>query len=107
MSIEIYIIGGIRDVEIGTVLADRDPVTRENRFPELELVRLAIPRRTYTNNHMDFIAAALKNIYDTREEAKTGYIIAEEAPIIRHFTAKFKKISQIDFLFQNPVFSRN
>jgi tryptophanase len=92
LAIEIYIIGGIRGVEIGTVLADRDPITRENRFPELELVRLAIPRRTYTNNHMDFIAAALKNIYDTREEAKSGYIIAGEAPIMRHFTAKFKKI---------------
>lgn len=92
LAIEIYIIGGIRGVEIGTVLADRDPITRENRFPELELVRLAIPRRTYTNNHMDFIAAALKNIYDTREEAKSGYIITEEAPIMRHFTAKFKKI---------------
>jgi tryptophanase len=92
LAIEIYIIGGIRGVEIGTVLADRDPITRENRFPELELVRLAIPRRTYTNNHMDFIAAALKNIYDTREEARSGYIIAEEAPIMRHFTAKFKKI---------------
>lgn len=92
LAIEIYIIGGIRGVEIGTVLADRDPITRENRFPDLELVRLAIPRRTYTNNHMDFIAAALKNIYDTREEANSGYIITEEAPIMRHFTAKFKKI---------------
>ncbi len=92
LAIEIYIIGGIRGVEIGAVLADRDPITRENRFPELELVRLAIPRRTYTNNHMDFIAAALKNIYDTREEAKSGFIITEEAPIMRHFTTKFEKI---------------
>lgn len=91
LAIEIYIVGGIRGVEIGTVLADRDPVTRENRFPELELVRLAIPRRTYTNNHMDYVAAALKNIYDTRDEAKTGYKIVYEAPIMRHFTAKFKK----------------
>jgi tryptophanase len=92
LAIEIYIVGGIRGVEIGTVLADRDPVTRENRYPELELVRLAIPRRTYTNNHMEYIAVALKNIYDTREEAKSGYTIVEEAPIMRHFTAKFKKI---------------
>lgn len=92
LAVEIYIVGGIRGVEIGTVLADRDPVTRENRYPELELVRLAIPRRTYTNNHMDYIAVALKNIYDTREEAKSGYIIVDEAPIMRHFTAKFKKI---------------
>ncbi len=92
LAVEIYIVGGIRGVEIGTVLADRDPVTRENRYPELELVRLAIPRRTYTNNHMDYIAVALKNIYDTREEAKSGYVIVDEAPIMRHFTAKFKKI---------------
>jgi tryptophanase len=92
LAIELYIIGGIRGVEIGTVLADRDPVTRENRYPELELVRLAIPRRTYTNNHMDFIAAALKNVYDSRKEAKSGYIIVDEAPIMRHFTAKFSKI---------------
>ncbi|MBK5209715.1 MAG: tryptophanase [Flavobacteriaceae bacterium] len=92
LAVEIYIVGGIRGVEIGTVLADRDPITRENRYPELELVRLAIPRRTYTNNHMDYIAVALKNIYDTRKEAKSGYIIVDEAPIMRHFTAKFKKI---------------
>jgi len=92
LAVELYIIGGMRGVEIGTVLADRDPVTRKNRFPELELVRLAIPRRTYTNNHMDYIAASIKNIYDTRNEAKSGYEIIDEAPIMRHFTVKFKKI---------------
>jgi len=92
LAIELYIVGGIRGVEIGTVLADRDPFTRKNRFPDLELVRLAIPRRTYTNNHMDYIAATLKNIFDTREEAKSGYEITDEAPIMRHFTVKFKKI---------------
>jgi tryptophanase len=92
LAVELYVVGGIRGVEIGTVLADRDPVTRENRYPELELVRLAIPRRTYTNNHMDYIAASIKNIYDTRNEAKSGYIISDEAPIMRHFTVKFEKI---------------
>ncbi len=92
LAIELYIVGGIRGVEIGTVLADRDPITRKNRYPELELVRLAIPRRTYTNNHMNYVAVALKNIYDTRDEAKSGYVITEEAPIMRHFTVKFNKI---------------
>ncbi len=92
LAIELYIVGGIRGVEIGTVLADRDPFTRKNRFPELELVRLAIPRRTYTNNHMDYIAVSLKNIYDTRKSAKSGFVIVDEAPIMRHFTVKFKKI---------------
>uniref|UniRef100_UPI00260B543A tryptophanase n=1 Tax=uncultured Lutibacter sp. TaxID=437739 RepID=UPI00260B543A len=92
LAIELYIVGGIRGVEIGTVLADRDPFTRKNRFPDLEMVRLAVPRRTYTNNHMDYVAACLKNIFDTREEAKSGYEITDEAPIMRHFTVKFKKI---------------
>lgn len=92
LAVELYVVGGIRGVEIGTVLADRDPITRENRYPELELVRLAIPRRTYTNNHMDYIAASIKNIYDSRNEAKSGYEIIDEAPIMRHFTVKFIKI---------------
>jgi tryptophanase len=92
LAMELYIVGGIRGVEIGTILADRDPDTRENRFPELELVRLAIPRRTYTNHHMDYIAVALKNIFDTRAEARHGYRIVEEAPIMRHFTVKMEKI---------------
>ena len=92
LAIELYVVGGIRGVEIGTVLADRDPVTRENRYPELELVRMAVPRRTYSNNHMDYIAATLKNIYESRHEAKSGYTIKEEALIMRHFTVKFEKI---------------
>ncbi len=91
LAIELYIIGGIRGVEIGTVLADRDPFTRKNRYPELELVRLAIPRRTYSLNHMEYIAAVLKNIYTSRDQAKSGYTIIDEAPIMRHFTVKFKK----------------
>ena len=92
VAIELYIEGGIRGVEIGTILADRDPFTRENRYPDLELVRLAIPRRTYTNHHMDYVAVALKNIYDTRHEARRGYRIIEEAPIMRHFTVKLEKV---------------
>jgi len=92
LAIEMYIVGGIRGVEIGTILADRDPFTHENRFPELELVRLAIPRRTYSLNHMRYVAAVIKNIFDSREEAKRGYIIVDEAPIMRHFTVKLEKL---------------
>ncbi|MGB0881759.1 MAG: tryptophanase [Vicingaceae bacterium] len=92
LAIELYLVAGIRGVEIGTILADRDPETRENRYPELELVRLAIPRRTYTHNHMEYIAAALKKIYTTRDEAKSGYKITWEAPIMRHFTVKLEKL---------------
>jgi len=92
LAIELYIVGGIRGVEIGTILADRDPFTHKNRYPELELVRLAIPRRTYSLNHMRYIAAVLKNIYDSRGKAKRGYTIVDEAPIMRHFTVKLEKL---------------
>jgi tryptophanase len=93
LAIELYIEGGIRSVEIGTILADRDPFTHKNRYPDLELVRLAIPRRTYSLNHMRYIAAVLKKIYDSRDKAKRGYKIVDEAPIMRHFTAKLEKIA--------------
>lgn len=92
LAIELYISGGIRGVEIGTILADRDPFTHKNRYPDLELVRLAIPRRTYSLNHMRYIAAVIKKIYDTRHKAKRGYQIIDEAPIMRHFTVKLKKL---------------
>ena len=92
LAIELYIEGGVRGVEIGTLLADRDPATRENRYPELELLRLAIPRRVYTNNHMDYVASCLANIYQRRSEIKTGYHIVREAPIMRHFTVELEKV---------------
>ena len=86
LGIELYLEAGIRGVEIGSILADRDPITRENRYPRLELLRRAIPRRTYTNNHMDVIAAAVKNVFDRRESITRGYVITEELPVMRHFT---------------------
>ncbi len=92
LAIEVYIEGGIRGVEIGTLLADRDPESRENRYPALELLRLAIPRRVYTNNHMDVIAVALKNVWDRRDNIRSGYKILYEAPIMRHFTVELDKI---------------
>jgi tryptophanase len=92
LAVELYLEAGIRGVEIGTILADRDPDTRLDRFPNLELVRLAIPRRVYTNNHIDVVAVALKNIWDRRNTITKGYTIEYEAPIMRHFTVKLKKV---------------
>ncbi len=92
LAVELYIEGGVRAVEIGTILADRDPVTRENRYPGLEFVRLAIPRRTYTNNHMHFVAAHIINVWERRNDIKSGYTISYEAPIMRHFTVELEKI---------------
>lgn len=90
LGIELFLEAGVRGVEVGALLADRDPVTRENRYPELELLRLAIPRRTYTNNHMDVIAVALKNVCDRSSTINKGYQILSEEPIMRHFTIELK-----------------
>ncbi len=90
LAIELYLEAGVRGVEIGTLLADRDPETRENRYPKLELLRLAIPRRTYTNNHMDVVAVALKNVFDRRQQITKGLEIVWEAPIMRHFTVELR-----------------
>ncbi|MCF6360601.1 MAG: tryptophanase [Cyclobacteriaceae bacterium] len=92
LVVELYLEGGIRAVEVGTLLADRDPITRENRYPKLELVRLAIPRRVYTNSHMDYIAAAVCNVYDRRKEITRGLRVLKEAPIMRHFTVVLERL---------------
>ena len=92
LAIELFIEGGVRGVEIGTILADRDPVTRDNRYPALEFLRLAIPRRVYTNNHMDYIAASVSNVYESRFEIHRGFTIKYEAPIMRHFTVELEKV---------------
>jgi tryptophanase len=90
LGVEIYLEAGVRGVEIGALLADRDPDTKENRYPALELLRLAIPRRVYTNNHMDYIAAAVKNVVDRSANITSGYKIERELPIMRHFTIELK-----------------
>ena len=91
LTVELYLEAGIRGCEIGYILADRDPVTRENRFGGLDLLRLAIPRRVYTNNHMDVIAVALKNVFDRREQITRGFQITWEAPLMRHFTVQLER----------------
>ena len=93
LALELYLESGVRAVEIGTLLADRDPETRENRYPRLEMVRLTIPRRVYTRMHMDYVAAALQNIYQRREKITRGYKIRYEARIMRHFTVELEKIT--------------
>jgi len=93
LAVEIYLEGGVRGTEIGTLMADRDPVTRLNRYPELELIRLAVPRRVYTDNHMDYVAATLTNVWERRSEITRGLAIRWEAPIMRHFTVELDLLS--------------
>jgi probable beta-eliminating lyase len=92
LTCELYLEAGIRGVEVGYMLADRDPETGENRFGGLDLLRLAIPRRVYTDNHMNVVAAALKNVFDRRESITRGVEIEWEAPLMRHFTVQLKRL---------------
>ena len=92
LAVELFIEGGVRGVEIGSIMADRDPETGLNRYPDLELMRLAIPRRTYTNDHMKYVAAALINVYERRDQIKKGFRITKEAPILRHFTVELERV---------------
>ena len=92
LAIELYLEAGVRGCEIGYILADRDPVTRENRFGGLDLLRLCVARRVYTNNHMDVIAVALKNVFDRRHEITRGVKIVWETELMRHFTVKLEKL---------------
>ncbi len=92
LAVELYLEGGVRGVEVGALMADRDPLTRKNRYPSLELLRLAIPRRVYTFNHMDYVAACLGNIWQRRETIRSGYRIVKEKPIMRHFTVELERV---------------
>ena len=90
---EIYVNGGVRAVEIGSVMFGKyHPETGELISPPMELVRLAIPRRVYTQSHIDYVAEVLIEAYENRNNLK-GYEIVYEAPMLRHFTARFKPIT--------------
>jgi len=92
LSIELYIEGGIRCVEIGSVMfAHLDPDTGEMIFPKLELVRLALPRRMYTQSHLDYVAETVVQIASRRDQIH-GYRFAYAPELLRHFTARFEPL---------------
>lgn len=92
LVVELYKRYGIRAVEIGSLMmAKNDPQTGKMIPPKLELVRLAIPRRVYTNMHMQYVAEAIINIYQDREKLK-GFEIEYEPEFLRHFTARLKPV---------------
>jgi len=91
LAAELYLDSGIRAMERGVVSAGRDPETGDHRYPKLELVRLTIPRRVYTQAHMDVTAEAVKAVYDNRENTR-GLKMVYEPAYLRFFQARFEKI---------------
>ncbi|HPO81319.1 MAG TPA: tryptophanase [Bacillota bacterium] len=92
LVVELYVEAGIRAVELGTAaFGRRDEETGEMIYPALELVRLAVPRRVYTDRHMDMVVRALRNIRERRDEIR-GLKLIYEAPVLRHFTAEFERL---------------
>jgi tyrosine phenol-lyase len=91
LACSLYLAGGVRGVEIGTLMAGRDPATGDNRHPAFELVRLAVPRRVYTARQLEQAADAAAEVLASREEVR-GLRLTHEAPVLRHFTARFEHV---------------
>jgi tyrosine phenol-lyase len=92
LAANLYIDSGVRSMERGIVSAGRDPKTGDNRHPRLELVRLTIPRRVYTQAHMDVVAESAWTVYEKREQA-CGLKFAYEPKYLRFFQARFEQVS--------------
>ena len=91
IACELYLEGGIRTVEIGSVMFGKYDKDGNVVSPPMELVRMAIPRRVYTQSHIDYVAEVVIEVYKNRENLK-GYKFTYEAPMLRHFTARFEKV---------------
>lgn len=94
LAVELYLEAGVRGVEIGTLLMDRDPNTGENRFASAEFLRLAIPRRVYSNDQLALVSNALIDLYSRRFMIRRGFNIVEEAKTLRHFTLRLERCTE-------------
>jgi len=90
LAVALYETGGVRGCEIGTVMFGRRPDGTEEPAP-LDLVRLAIPRRTYTQSHIDYVAEVCANVAERRAQLR-GLRLTYEPAALRHFTARFELV---------------
>ena len=90
LAVALYVEGGIRGCEIGTVMFGRHPDGTETPAA-MDLVRLAIPRRTYTQSHVDYVIEVVRWVADRATDLR-GYRIVDESPALRHFTARFEPL---------------
>ncbi len=91
LAAQLYLDSGIRSMERGVVSAGRNAKTGDHYYPKLELTRLTIPRRVYTQAHMDVVAESLKIVYDNREQTR-GLRMVYEPKYLRFFQARFEPL---------------
>jgi tyrosine phenol-lyase len=92
LAAELYIDSGVRSMERGVASAGRDPETGDHRYPRLELTRLTIPRRVYTQAHMDVVAESVKAVFDSRDSVR-GLRMVYEPRYLRFFQARFERMA--------------
>jgi tryptophanase len=93
LALALYLEGGIRSVEIGSVMfGRRDPATGAETYAEHELVRLAVPRRVYTKSHIDYVVEVILAVH-ARRDAIGGVRIVEQPRTLRHFSARFEPVT--------------
>src|SRR5690606_8795526 len=92
LTCALYVESGVRAMERGAVSAGRDPATGENLYPSLELIRLTIPRRVYTQAHMDVVAEAVIDLHEDAEQVQ-GLEITYEPEHLRFFQARFRPVA--------------
>jgi tyrosine phenol-lyase len=106
LAVELYREAGIRACEIGSVMRAANNTTADEKPTSMELVRLAIPHRVYTQSHIDYVIEAILAVHDRRDSIR-GYRITHQPPFLRHFSARFEPYDESQPVRQLPAYSKN